>query len=138
MGIIPTPRTLGENIRNVRLKKRLHQKDIGKLFGIDSVNISLWELNRQPPQPKHLESILAFLGFTPKLKSNFDKLGSRTKLWRIQHSILFDEFLRMIDIPKEEILKIEQARNYKVDKKVTLKINRFLKENTTFSFELIS
>ena len=43
----------------------------------------------------------------------------------------------MIAISKEEIIKIETARYCKIEKNLERKINRFLKENTTFPFELI-
>ncbi len=97
--------------------------------------LSSWELNRKQIHPKYLEAIIQFLGYTPKLKSKFDKIGMRTKLWRIQHSITLDDFSVMIAIPKEEIIKIETARYCKVDKKTERKVNQFLIVNLTFSSE---
>lgn len=127
------PKTLGDYIKRERQKRNLSQAVAAKFFGVNSMCLSSWEINKKTIHPKYLEPIIEFLGFTPKLKSNFDKLGTRTKLWRKQHSVSMDAFLSMINIPKEKILKIEQARYCKVDKKVALKINSFLKSNTTFS-----
>ena len=127
------PKTLGGFIKRERQQRKLSQATAAKFFGVNGMCISSWEINRQTIHPKYLEPIIEFLGFTPKLTSNFDKIGMRTKLWRKQHSVSMNSFLSMINIPKEEILKIEQARYCKVDKKVALKINSFLKSNTTFS-----
>lgn len=127
------PKTLGEFIKRERQQRKLSQATAAKFFGVNGMCLSSWEINRQTIHPKYLEPIIEFLGFTPKLTSNFDKIGIRTKLWRKQHSVSMDDFLSMINIPKEEILKIEQARYCKVDKKVALKINSFLRSNTTFS-----
>ena len=121
------PKTLGEFIKKIRQQRNLSQAVAAKFFGVNGMCLSSWELNRETIHPKYLEPILEFLDFIPKLKSNFDKLGTRTKLWRIQHSISMDDFLIMVGIQKEEILKIEQARYCKVDKKVVSKINTFLK-----------
>lgn len=127
------PKTLGEFIKRERQQRNLSQAKAAKFFGINGMCLSSWEINKKTIHPKYLESIIEFLGFTPKLTSNFDKIGMRTKLWRKQHSVTMDDFLSMINIPKKEILKIEQARYCKVDKNVALKINSFLKSNITFS-----
>jgi DNA-binding XRE family transcriptional regulator len=125
------PKTLGEFIKKVRQQKNLSQAVAAKSFGVNGMCLSSWELNKKTIHPKYLESILDFLGFTPRLKSDFDKIGIRTKLWRKQHSVSMDTFLQMVNLPKEEILKIEQARYCKLDKKTETKINTFLKNNAT-------
>ena len=127
------PKTLGEFIKKVRQQRNLSQAVAAKFFGVNGMCLSSWELNRETIHPKYLEAIIEFLGFIPKLKSNFDKLGIRTKLWRLQNNVEFEEFLSMINSPKEEILKIEEARYCKVDKKTEIKINTFLKNKTTSS-----
>lgn len=127
------PKTLGEYIKRERQQRKLSQAKASKFFGVNGMYLSSWEINKKTIHPKYLESIIEFLGFIPKLTSNFDKIGMRTKLWRKQHFVSMDDFLRMVNIPKEEILKIEQARYCKIDKKIELKINSFLNSNTTFS-----
>ena len=125
------PRTLGEFIKRERQQRKLSQATAAKFFGVNGMCLSSWELNRETIHTKYLEAIIEFLGFIPKLKSNFDKLGIRTKLWRLQNNVGFADFLSMINISKEEILKIEEARYCKLDKNTEIKINTFLKNNTT-------
>lgn len=100
--------------------------------------LSSWELNSQTIHPKYLESIIIFLGFIPKLTSNFDVIGMRVKLWRTENFISIEEFSRMVTIPEEEIKKIEQARYCKVDKIRNRKINYFLKRNKSITSGLVA
>ena len=103
--IVPNPKTLGDHLRKVRLERNLSQQKTAKLFGINGMYLSSWELNRKQTHPKHLEAIIQFLGYTPKLTSTFDRLGARTKLWRIVHNISMDGFSEMIAIQKKKFKK---------------------------------
>ena len=129
----PFTYSLGEYIRHERIKRHIKQETLAEQFGVNGVALSNWELNRKPIHPKRFKDIIDFLGFIPEASSKFDRLGTRTQLWRLQNQVELKEFLYMIDIPKEEILKIEEARYCKVDKKTEIKINTFLKNKTTSS-----
>ncbi len=87
--------------------------------------------------PKYLNAILNFFGFTPKLKSTFDRLGTRTQLWRIENKITAKEFAEILNIPKEEIQRMEQARHCTIDIQIESKINCFLKNRAFSSFTML-
>lgn len=80
--------------------------------------------------------MINFLGFIPKKSSDFDKLGSRTQLYRMQNNMSIQEFSKSANIPIEIIEKIEQARYCKIDTKTRQAITQFV-SNTT-SCEVLS
>ena len=59
--------------------------------------------------------MIDFLGFVPNKYSSFDKLGTRTQLWRLQNNVNLEEFISMFNLEREEIIKIETARYCKID-----------------------
>lgn len=80
--------------------------------------------------------MINFLGFIPKKSSDFDKLGSRTQLYRMQNNMSIQEFSKSANIPIEIIEKIEQARYCKIDTETKQAITQFV-SNTT-SCEVLS
>lgn len=54
--------TTGENIRYLRLKKGMTQKELGEKSGIAAPNIRKYETNRQNPKLETLEKIALALG----------------------------------------------------------------------------
>lgn len=114
----------------------MQQQILAKELGANSVFLSKWELNHAPVHPKYLNAVISFLGFIPKLKSNFDRLGTRTQLWRIENMVSMQEFVKKLDISKEEIQRIEQARHCKIDTQMESKINHFLKKSLTSSYAM--
>ncbi|WP_288954738.1 helix-turn-helix transcriptional regulator [uncultured Polaribacter sp.] len=122
----PFTHTLGEYIRFERVKRHIKQETLAKQFGVNGVALSSWELNRKQIHPKQFNKIINFLGYVPQKQSEFDSLGIRTQLWRLQNNISITEFSEIINIPKKEIIKIEQARYYKSKKDLEEKIKLFL------------
>lgn len=65
---IVTPKTLGEHIKKVRLKRKHQQQYVAKKLNVTSVMLSNWENNHQIPKPKHIDSIINYLGYKPKIR----------------------------------------------------------------------
>lgn len=133
----PITHSLGEYIRHERLKKQISQESLAKEFGVNGVALSMWELKRKPLHPKRFQSVIDFLGYIPKKSSKFDKLGTRTQLWRLQNGVSPEEFSELVNIPIEEITRIETARYCKIDSKVSKAINSFIKHPIS-SHEVLS
>ena len=111
----PFTHSLGEYIRFERLKRHIKQETLAEQFGVNGVALSNWELNKKPIHPKRFNDVINFLGFVPKKQSSFDKLGTRTQLWRLQNHIDLEEFVSLFNLEREDIIKIETARYYKKD-----------------------
>jgi transcriptional regulator with XRE-family HTH domain len=63
--VLPAPTTLGEHIRQRRLKLKLTLKEAAKLLGTDEGSIINWEKGRATPRVYRLPAILRFLGYNP-------------------------------------------------------------------------
>jgi transcriptional regulator with XRE-family HTH domain len=62
---LPAPTTLGEHIRQRRLKLKLTLKEAAKLLGTDESSIIQWEKGRSVPRVYRLPAIIRFLGYNP-------------------------------------------------------------------------
>ena len=118
----PFTHSLGEYIRHERQKKQISQEALAKQFGVNGVALSMWELKRKPVHPKRFQSVIDFLGYIPKKSSRFDKLGTRTQLWRLQNDIDLQKFSELVNIPVDKITRIETARYCKIDGSISGKI----------------
>lgn len=132
----PFTHSLGEYIRHERLKKQISQETLAKQFGVNGVALSMWELKRKPVHPKLFQSVIDFLGYVPKKSSKFDKLGTRTQLWRLQNDISLQEFSDLVNVSIEEITRIETARYCKIDSKVSEAITSCIKQPISYHAEL--
>jgi transcriptional regulator with XRE-family HTH domain len=63
--LLPAPTTLGEHIRQRRLKLKLTLKEAAKLLGTNEGSIINWEKGRATPRVYRLPAILRFLGYNP-------------------------------------------------------------------------
>jgi transcriptional regulator with XRE-family HTH domain len=63
--VLPAPTTLGEHIRQRRLKLKLTLKEAAKLLGTDECSIMNWEKGRTVPKVYRLPAIIRFLGYNP-------------------------------------------------------------------------
>lgn len=122
----PFTHSLGEYIRHERQKKQISQESLAKDFGVNGVALSMWELNRKPVHPKRFQSVIDFLGYVPKKSSKFDKLGTRTQLWRLQNDVSLQEFSELVNVPIEEIIRIETARYCKIDKRFSESVGKLI------------
>jgi transcriptional regulator with XRE-family HTH domain len=63
--VLPAPTTLGEHIRQRRLKLQLTLKEAAKLLGTDECSVINWEKGRTVPKVYRLPAIIRFLGYNP-------------------------------------------------------------------------
>jgi transcriptional regulator with XRE-family HTH domain len=63
--LLPAPTTLGEHIRQHRLKLKLTLKEAAKLLGTDECSVINWEKGRTVPKVYRLPAIIRFLGYNP-------------------------------------------------------------------------
>lgn len=61
-----TPKTLGEHIRNARLQRRLFQRDLAMLFGVEKTSVQNWERGVGAPCIHVVPKIIEFLGYDPE------------------------------------------------------------------------
>jgi transcriptional regulator with XRE-family HTH domain len=54
--------SFGETIRNLRMKKKLSQDELGELLGINGRNVSRYEHNHVRPRAKMLQKMASVLG----------------------------------------------------------------------------
>ena len=95
--------------------------------------LSSWELKQKAPHPKHVENIINYLGYVPNITSKLEKLGTRTKLYRIKHNISIEEFCQMGNIDINVVMKLEEARFCKPLKIKVQAIKRQINRKPTFS-----
>ncbi len=114
LGIV-TPTTLGEHIRKVRLERKEQQQEVAKILNVNQMYLSSWEHNRKPVHPKYVESVVDYLGYVPDVTGGFDRLGTRTKLFRMKHGISHGEFLHMANIEPHTLHRIEVKKWWNID-----------------------
>ena len=59
------PETVGEHIREARTRRRLLQKDVCKLLGVNMWTLINWETGKTSPALTDMKAIIAFLGYDP-------------------------------------------------------------------------
>lgn len=97
--------------------------------------LSSWELKQKAPHPKHLDNIIKYLGYIPNITSKFEKLGTRTKLYRLKYGLSLKEFLQMPNINSHIMMKLEQSRYCKIPKTEEKAIEKMLKQTPTYFCE---
>ncbi|MDR1093212.1 MAG: helix-turn-helix domain-containing protein [Clostridiales bacterium] len=58
-------KTLGKNLKDLRLKIGLYQTDIAQEFGVAQSTVTRWENGTQDPELKTLEKIADYFNVTP-------------------------------------------------------------------------
>jgi transcriptional regulator with XRE-family HTH domain len=61
------PKTIGDHIRRQRLTRKMLQKDVAKLMGVDKQCV---ETNKSTPEVRYVPAIIDFLGYNPLPPSN--------------------------------------------------------------------
>jgi len=63
---IPTePHTIGDHIRNQRLRRKMLQREVAEQIGVEKTSVFNWEGNRTIPELRYLPAIISFLGYNP-------------------------------------------------------------------------
>jgi DNA-binding transcriptional regulator YiaG len=57
-------RTIGRNIRYLRMQRGLRQDAFARLLGVTWKRVSDWEVGRHEPNAEHMETIARFCGVT--------------------------------------------------------------------------
>ncbi|MFC1521857.1 helix-turn-helix domain-containing protein [Elusimicrobiota bacterium] len=58
------PKTLGERIRYLRLKRGMHQNELARRLSVYKSAVSQWEMDQTRPRTKHAESVAKILKAT--------------------------------------------------------------------------
>lgn len=68
-------KTLGDHLLARRLDKKLYQKDVGEILGVDGNTILNWEKNYTDPEVKYYPKIMEFFKYCPiHFAQNFGEL----------------------------------------------------------------
>lgn len=79
--MIVNPTSIGEKLRNRRLRLGLLQKDVAKAIGVCEESITLWENNLSKPTVSYYPHIIKFLGYIP-FDVDVSTLSGQIKLYR--------------------------------------------------------
>ena len=120
----------------MRLERNQQQQEVAKLLDVSQVYLSSWELNRQEPHPRYLESIVNYLGYFPKINLSFEKIGMAIKFYRMKYNLSLQDFCQMCNIEIDIVLKYEKAHYCKPLKTEVRAIKRQFKLKPTFSSEV--
>lgn len=91
------------------------------------MNLSMWEHNKMFPHPKYVQTIIDYLDFVPNNTLKFERLGTRTILFRMKNQLSIEEFVQMTNIDSNVIWKIEKMKFSKLSKDEIRTIERALK-----------
>ena len=77
--------TVGENIRRIRLERKLTQKELGKRLGTSEAYIRAYESGRRNPKPETLKKIAEVLAVRPEVleNSSFDGITAMHRLFQL-------------------------------------------------------
>ncbi|MEM9283957.1 MAG: helix-turn-helix domain-containing protein [Verrucomicrobiota bacterium] len=65
--VLDSSNPLGQHLRSTRLKHGLDQKQLGRKLRVSYQTIGNWEAGiRESDQPKHIKTIVGFIGFDPR------------------------------------------------------------------------
>lgn len=104
--LIETPVTIGDHLKNTRIKKRLLQKDVAAIIGVTEDCITNWENNRAAPLIHHYPKIIAFLEFNPWF-SDKGKMNDRIKQYRVTHGLSYKKMGLLLDVDGSTIREWE-------------------------------
>ena len=91
------PKTLGEHLRNRRMKMHLFQKDLAELFNVSEDCVTYWENGRSKPQVQFYPKIMSFLGFNPFFV-DISTLGGRIRQYRYEHGLSHKTLGNLLDV----------------------------------------
>lgn len=101
------PQTLGEYIKQHRLKNNLLQKDMAKVFRVNEMTITNWEHNHNEIQTRHLPRVIDFLGFIPEIIKDFKPLQSELFLTRCELGLTQQQMALKLGIDKTTLHALE-------------------------------
>jgi transcriptional regulator with XRE-family HTH domain len=100
--------TIGNHLKNCRLKKGLLIKDVVKALGINRETLRAWEMGLYEPFPKQFPGIVQLLGYYP-----FDKevitIGEKIKKCRLLRGLNQEEFAKLINMNRISVMNWENG-----------------------------
>jgi transcriptional regulator with XRE-family HTH domain len=118
--------TLGEHVRNRRLKRRETQRIVAQQLNVETDSITNWELGRNEPQVHHIPLIIEYLGYTPLFDLAGTNIEKRVQQTLYSHGISQKELARKLNIDPATISRIVEEKGNRVLKKTKKKIRHLL------------
>jgi DNA-binding XRE family transcriptional regulator len=118
---ISEPKTLGEHLRNERLKQGLLQREVAIILSVSTSTIENWEVLTYQPQLKFYPSIIQFLGYTPDFCKSIPQLKNTIFLKRIELGLSQKVMAKELGIDASTLHQIEKFGRY-MNSKTKLKL----------------
>lgn len=104
------PTTLGEKIRNRRLKLSLLQKDIAPLLGTVEEAIYRWETNKNEPEIRYMPKIIGFLGYLP-FEFDISTIGGQIKKYRYLNGLSQEHLAHLLGVNESTVFHFEKDKH---------------------------
>lgn len=104
------PTTLGEVVRQHRLRNDLLQKEVASILNVKEMTITNWENNYSQIQSRFIPSIIKFLGFVPEMLQDYKPLESDVFLYRCKHGITQKAMAKQLGVDPSTLHAIEWGK----------------------------
>ncbi len=104
-GFILEPTSVGEYLRNRRLKAGLLQKDAAAILDVDPLTVVNWELGKTGIEVRFYPAIIALLGFNPLPEGQ--TLGERLRRARMSRGFSKKRLAALAEIDEATVTKLE-------------------------------
>ncbi|MBW7934288.1 MAG: helix-turn-helix transcriptional regulator, partial [Gemmatimonadaceae bacterium] len=104
-GFTLEPTTVGEHLRNWRLRAGLTQKDVAARLGADPLSVVNWERGRTDIHMRFYSPIIALLGFNPL--PDVQTLGERIRRARLTRGLFKKRVAALGGIDEATLAKLE-------------------------------
>ena len=108
--LLADPSSIGEKLRNRRLRLGLLQKDVASKIGVTEDCITLWEKNHHKPTVKYYPKIIKFLGYMP-FDVDVSTLGGQIKLYRYLHGLSQEKLALKLHINESTVNDYENNKH---------------------------
>lgn len=98
-------KTLGDQIRKVRMDRGLLQREVSEALGANEWTIHNWETNTHSPETRFYPAIMNWLGYCPIYEA--ESLGEKIRRHRIYRGLSAVKLARMIGIDPTTLLAWE-------------------------------
>ena len=104
------PQTIGDHLRNRRLRLGLLQREVAEIVGATMLTICNWEVGRSTPQLRFIPAANAFLDYSDYSTQN-KSLGQRIAAWRRAHGVSQRSLAYMLGIDQSTVVGWELDRH---------------------------
>ena len=106
----PSPCTVGEHVRKVRIERKLFQKDVAAIIGVSEDSVAYWENGRTQPKIWHYPAIIAFLGYYPFPHETATVAGKLTQI-RYCNGLGYHQCAKLLHVSFDAIKRWEQGKH---------------------------